>query len=205
VDVERLALGVRGMALDRHLGLDVPAAEGDAVGGAGLLHPGQRPEPLHQLGVEEDPLLRAGILGVRRRDPEGEDTLGVEPDVGMGIGPVALEQESGADHQHQRQGDLGDHQNAAKPGPARALAGAAGAFAQRAGQVDVGVPERRHQPEQDAGQGGEAEGDGQRGAVEASGMYQGIPLGIASPKSRIPTTARPSPSTRRGPRGPGSR
>src|SRR5260221_63882 len=120
-----LTLGTLGVALDRHAGLDVPAAEGDPVRGAHLLHRGKRAEPLHELGVEQRPRRRLTVLRFGEAQPEGEHAARLEAELGPGQRAVALEQEPGADHQHERERDFGHDQRRAKPAAAPALPGAA--------------------------------------------------------------------------------
>src|ERR1041384_7110937 len=87
-----LALGRLGAALDRHAGLDIPAAERDALRRAGHFDAGERPEALQELRVEQRPRRRLAVLRFREAQAEGQHPARIESEGGPRQRAGALEQ-----------------------------------------------------------------------------------------------------------------
>ena len=165
------------LALDGNLSLDVPAAERRPLARPHGVHAGQRGETRQQL-IEEDGAPGALLVfGEGERDPEGEDALAIETEVGAHQGAIATNEQTGSRHQHQREGDLAHYQDRACPRAAPSDSGAGRALAQRAAEVEVAPAQRRQSPEERRRRKREKRHEDEHGAVDAEGHVEGRAVG----------------------------
>ena len=119
--------------------LTVPAAR----------HAGQRPDPGDQRVEERGLLRRREIARLGKRDPRGQHLLGVEAQLDLLQAGEALEQQAGADQEHERQRHLRRDQHPA--GPVAAGRSAPAAILERGLQVGPAGMDRGDQAETDPG------------------------------------------------------
>ena len=100
----------------------------------------------------------------RQRDAEREQAVGLETDRHARQAREALEQQAGADEQHQRQRDLGDHERVARSAPRRRRAAAAAL--QRVDRRLAGGERRGDQAEDEAGGQRDREREREHAAVD---------------------------------------
>ena len=139
-----VALSFRGEVVgDRHL------IRRQADRGGGALHAGHGLQSLQQPLIERPRGILVLVAGVWKRELECQQVAGFEADVDVLQPDEAADQEAGADRQHQRQRDLGDHERAlqrsAGPAGTRSLI-----VAQRLDQVRPRDLERRRGAEEQA-------------------------------------------------------
>ena len=88
--------------------------ERDRVAERGRAHLGIRLELPHQLLAEAAHLLVGVVLGPVERDAGGQHVLGAEAGIDLLQLPEAAQHQAGGDQQHEGEGDLRDHQQAAR-------------------------------------------------------------------------------------------
>src|SRR5262249_5441752 len=126
------------------------------------LDAGEGPHPLEEL-LEERGASRPDLFGAADRRDERQDAARIEAGVDGAERAEGADHEPGTDEEDEREGELRDHEEAARaPSLRRAVA------ALLEGGVEIGRRglERRRQPEADAGQERDAEHDGEHAAVE---------------------------------------
>ena len=104
---------VRRMAFDIEAGR-VSAEERNVRSHAGRIHAGQITDPLDRLLEESHLPARLGIPRRGQRHDHRQRVLRVKAGVNLYQSPEALDRQSRPDQEYERQGDLGDDQNASQ-------------------------------------------------------------------------------------------
>ena len=178
-----------------------PAAHRQRVGERHALDAGHGLQPLlHRVPVGQ-PLRRLAVALARRRHLHRQHARRGEAQRDVQQVDEAAEQQPGADQQHQRQRDLGQHQAHAGDVAVAVAGGAARGVLEGALQFGPRRLPRRDDAEQQAGQHRQRAGEAERVAVDRDGRHarnltrleredQVDPQKASSTPSSPPTTAR---------------
>src|SRR5437764_4384495 len=122
---------------------------------SGRLHAGRRFKPLFQLAEKFLKLLIL-IFRVGQRQVGDEDVVGIKARPYFLETEEALDEQSSANQQHERESDFADQEQAARARPAMAFAAASALF-QRTDDVELRGLERGDDAEENAGKRGDSE------------------------------------------------
>ena len=123
---------------------------------------------------EDGAILHAGvwiivwIVGLGKPDARHHRVVRVEAGVGMGEVPEAADEQAGARHEDEADGELGRNHSGGGQGLSVARSGAAAAFAQTAGEFDCGRLQRGGESERDASEYANGDGEDQYARVNAN-------------------------------------
>ncbi len=138
-----LALRRSGIADDDEVGGGPESRKRQEADGPRGAHAGQRPDPVEGLLEEPHDLRVLLVAGAREVDAGRQDALAREARVDAAERAQALQHESGADEEHDGEGDLGHDEDLAQPAGPRPGAALARALLERLLDVGPGAGEGR--------------------------------------------------------------
>jgi hypothetical protein len=143
-----------------------PAAEGQPAHPRRGRHTGHRGQGIGCF-LEEARLRPRRVGRIREGDVQGQDPARVEAGIDAGEAHVAAEQEPAAGHQHEGQGHLRGHQDAARPAARGTDSRGRRAFAQRRQERRGADAQGRRHAGEDGGHDAQRHGEGQDRAAHA--------------------------------------
>ncbi len=123
--------------LDLKGGIAVNPAHRKNPSEASVFYPGQIADAPLQFVKKIDLRLLVGIAQFGKRNFRGQNMIGIEARIDVFQPNEALEEQAGPGEKNEREGDFRDDRDVAQPVVAPARSGAAAAFLERLGQVEV--------------------------------------------------------------------